>query len=43
MFVCLFDGVQHPFQQYISYIVMVSFIGDETGGQGENHRPVASH
>jgi hypothetical protein len=41
MFVYLFDDVQHPFQQYFSYIVMVSFIGDETGGPGENHRPAA--
>ena len=41
MFVYLFDDVQHPFQQYFSYIVMVSFIGGETGGPGENHRPVA--
>jgi len=40
MFVCLFDGVQHPFQQYVSYIMVVSFIGDETGGPGENHQPV---
>jgi hypothetical protein len=30
-------------QQYFSYIVAVSFIGEETGGPGENHRPVASH
>jgi hypothetical protein len=27
----------------ISVIVVVSFIGGETGGPGENHRPVASH
>jgi hypothetical protein len=25
--VYLFDGVYHPFQQYFSYIVAVSFIG----------------
>jgi hypothetical protein len=38
-FICclLFDGVEHHFQQYFSYIVVVSFIG------GENHRPVTSH
>jgi hypothetical protein len=33
-------GVQHHFQQYISYIVEVSFIG---GLSGENGRPVTSH
>jgi hypothetical protein len=31
-------GVQRHFQQYFSYIVVVSFIGG-----GKNHRPVASH
>jgi len=25
--VCLFDGVEHHFQQYFSYIMAVSFIG----------------
>ena len=34
---CLFDGIEHYFQQNFSYIVVVSFIG------GENLRPVASH
>jgi hypothetical protein len=29
IFVCLFDGVQHHFQQYFSYIMAVSFIGRE--------------
>jgi hypothetical protein len=27
MFVCLFDGVRRHFQQYFSYMVVVSFIG----------------
>jgi len=27
VFVCLFDGVYRHFQQYFSYIVVVSFIG----------------
>jgi hypothetical protein len=30
-------GVYYHFQQYFSYIVVLSFIG------GENHRPAASH
>jgi hypothetical protein len=29
--------------QYFSYILAVSFIGGETGGPGENQRPVARH
>jgi hypothetical protein len=33
----LFDGAKRNFRQYFSYIVA------ETGGPGENHRPVASH
>jgi hypothetical protein len=36
-------GVLRPFQQYFSYIVAVSFIVEETGVPGENHRPAASH
>jgi len=28
MFVCLFDGVERHFQQYFTYIVAVSFIGE---------------
>jgi len=37
----LFDGV---LQQYISYISWRSvLLVEETGGPGENHRPVASH
>jgi hypothetical protein len=35
--------VERQFQQYVSYIVAVSFIGGGNGGPGENHRPVASH
>jgi len=31
------------FQQYILYIVAVSFIGGGIGVPEENHRPVASH
>jgi hypothetical protein len=31
------------FQQYFSYFVAVSFIGEESGGPGENHCPVASY
>jgi hypothetical protein len=38
-----FHDVQRHFQQYFSYIVVVSFIGGGTGGPGENHRPVANH
>ena len=30
-------GVYYHFQQYFSYIVVLSFIG------GENHRPASSH
>ena len=37
------DGVKHHFHQYFSYIVVVSFIGEETGVPEENHQPVASH
>jgi hypothetical protein len=37
-----FHDVQRHFQQYFSYIVVVSFIGGGTGGPGENHRPVAN-
>jgi hypothetical protein len=29
--------------QYFSYMVASSFIGEENGVPGENHRPVASH
>ena len=36
-------GVSHHFQQYFSYIVVVSFIGGGNQSTGENHRPVASH
>ena len=36
-------GVLLHFQQYFSYIVVVSFIGEETGVPKENHRPVESH
>jgi hypothetical protein len=36
-------GVERQFQQYISYIVTVSFIGRRNQSTGENHRPVASH
>ena len=36
-------GASRHFQQYFSYIVDVSFIGEETRVSGENHRPVASH
>jgi hypothetical protein len=37
----VFDAI---FQQYFSYIVVVSFIVmEETVIPGENHRPVASH
>ena len=33
-------GVEHHFQQYFSYIMMVSFIGGENRSTRENHRPV---
>ena len=36
-FMLWFDGLQHHFQQYFSYIMAVNFIG------GGNHRPFASH
>jgi hypothetical protein len=39
----LLDGAEHPFQQYISYIVAVSLLVEETRGPGENHRPVVSY
>ena len=32
-------GVKHHFHQYFSYIVVVSFIGEETGVPEENHQP----
>jgi len=35
LFVCLFDGVQHHFQQYFSYIVALSVIG---GGNRRTRR-----
>jgi hypothetical protein len=35
LFVCLFNGVYHHFQQYCSYIVAVSFIG---GGNRRTRR-----
>jgi hypothetical protein len=35
IFLCLFDGVLHHFQQYFSYIVAVSFIG---GGNRSTQR-----
>jgi len=30
-------GLTLWFQQYFNYIMAVSFIGEETGGLGENH------
>ena len=36
-------GAWLQFQQFFSYIVVVSFIGGETGVPGENHQPAASH
>jgi hypothetical protein len=38
-----FHDVQRHFQQYFSYIVVVSFIGGGTGGPGENHFQILSH
>ena len=35
--------VQRHFQQYFSYIMAVSFIGEGNRVPGENHRTVASH
>jgi hypothetical protein len=35
--------LKRHFQQYFSYIVAVSFIGEGTGVPGENHRPAVSH
>jgi hypothetical protein len=34
---------QQLFQQFFSYVVVVSFIGGGNRGPGENHRPVSSH
>jgi hypothetical protein len=39
----LFDGYWCHFQQYFSFIVVVSFIGGGLRETGENYRPVASH
>ena len=36
-------GDSRHFQKYFSYIVVVSFIGVETGVPRENHRPIACH
>ena len=36
-------GVYRHFQQYITYIVDVSFIGGGNRNTGENHRLVASY
>ena len=36
--VCLFDSVQRHFQQYFSYIVVVSFIGE-----GNRRKPPTCH
>ena len=33
----------HHFQQYFSYIVVVSLLVEETGVPEENHRSAASH
>ena len=42
-FVCLFDGVNITFNN-ISVISWRSILlVEETGGPGENHRPVSSH
>ena len=38
-----FYGVLRYFQQYFSYIVVISFIGGETGVPRENHRPATRH
>ena len=36
-------GVSCHFQQYFSYIVVVSLMFEETRVPGESHRPAASH
>jgi len=36
-------GILPHFQQYFSYIVVVSFIVGGHRVSGENHRPAASH
>jgi hypothetical protein len=38
-----FNGVDRYFQQYLNYIMAVSLLVEETGGPGENHRPITSH
>jgi hypothetical protein len=35
-------GVKRHFQQCFNYIVVVSFLVEETGVPEENHRPAAS-
>ena len=35
-------GVERHFKQYFSYIVTVSFIGEETGVPRENHKSMTS-
>ena len=39
--VCLFDGVKRHFSTILSWRSVL--LVEETGGPGENHRPVASH
>jgi len=36
-------GVGSGVQQYFSYIVLVSFIGEETEVPRENHTPTTNH
>jgi hypothetical protein len=36
-----FYGILRHFRQYSNYIVAVSFMVEETGVPGENHRPSA--
>jgi hypothetical protein len=39
----LIFGAYRHFQQYFSYIMVTSFVVEEAGVAGENHRPWASN
>jgi hypothetical protein len=39
----LIFGAYRHFQQYFSYIMATSFVVEEAGVAGENHRPWASN
>jgi len=43
LFVCLFDGVNATFNNISVISGRSVLLVEETGGPGENHRPVTSH